>query len=206
MIHTSPTDEALPLMESFYTIQGEGYWQGHAAFFIRLAGCNVGCHWCDVKESWDASVHTSVPVSEIAHKAMLSQSSIAVITGGEPLMYPLDNLCARLHANGIRTHLETSGVYKLSGCWDWICFSPKKFKEPHSDVYTLAHELKIIVYNHSDFEFAEKHASLVNSNCKLYLQPEWSKKNEVLPYIIEYVKNNPRWAISLQIHKYMHIP
>lgn len=196
----------LPLMEAFYTLQGEGYHQGKAAYFIRLGGCEVGCHWCDVKESWDASAHDHVPVEEIVSKASAHPARLAVVTGGEPLMYKLDHLCARLTEAGFKTHLETSGVYPLSGRWDWICFSPKKFKEPHPSLYEAAHELKVVVYNTHDLEWAEGHAKKVNKNCKLYLQPEWSKQNEMLPVVIEYIKSNPGWEISLQMHKYMNIP
>lgn len=196
----------LPLMEDFYTIQGEGYYQGQAAYFIRLGGCDVGCVWCDVKESWDASAYPLVPVSEIVRKVQVSGSPVAVITGGEPLMYDLTALTKSLQQAGIRTNIETSGVYPLSGSWDWICFSPKKFKTPDRSVPQRADELKIIVYNSSDFEWAEKFASLVRDSCELFLQPEWSREKEMIPAIIEYVKANPKWKISLQIHKYMNIP
>lgn len=196
----------LPLMEDFYTIQGEGYYQGQAAYFIRLGGCDVGCVWCDVKESWDASAYPLVPVSEIVQKVQASGSPVAVITGGEPLMYDLTALTKSLQQAGIRTNIETSGVYPLSGSWDWICFSPKKFKTPDPYVPPRADELKIIVYNSSDFEWAEKFASLVRESCELFLQPEWSREKEMIPAIIEYVKANPKWKISLQIHKYMNIP
>ena len=196
----------LPLMEDFYTIQGEGAFQGQAAYFIRLGGCDVGCVWCDVKESWDASAHPVVSVAEMADRAKASGAPVAVITGGEPLMYDLTDLTAALQAAGMRTHLETSGAYPLSGTWDWICLSPKKFKAPHPSVPSHANELKIIVYNRSDFDWAEKHASEVGRNCELFLQPEWSREAEMLPLIIDYVKAHPRWKISLQIHKYMNIP
>ena len=198
--------EALPLMEQFYTIQGEGFFQGHAAYFIRLAGCDVGCVWCDVKESWDASQHTRVSVNDIVLQAAKSGAQIAVITGGEPAMYDLTNLTQSLTDAGLRTHIETSGAYPLTGAWNWVCFSPKKFKPPHASIYTQAHELKIIVYNKSDFEWAQDFANKVNADCELFLQPEWSKVNEVLPFIIEYVKKHPRWQISLQAHKYMNVP
>ena len=196
----------LPLMESFYTIQGEGHHQGKAAYFIRLGGCDVGCHWCDVKESWDASVFPQVAVEEIAREASQHLSTIAVVTGGEPLMYDLSALTGALHKHNLNTHLETSGAYTLSGDWDWVCFSPKKFKAPVSGIYDQADELKVIVYNQSDFSWAESFAKKVSPHCKLYLQPEWDRSSEVLPSIIEYVKANPRWEISLQIHKFMHIP
>lgn len=193
-------------MEDFYTIQGEGYYQGHAAFFIRLGGCDVGCVWCDVKASWDAAIHPEISIEEIAVRAKASGSKIAVITGGEPVMYDLSALTEILHQGGIRTHLETSGVYPLTGTWDWICFSPKKFKNPHASIFTKAHELKIIIYNKSDFDWAEEYKSKVSSSCELFLQPEWSREKEMTPLIIDYVKANPEWKISLQIHKYMNIP
>jgi 7-carboxy-7-deazaguanine synthase len=199
-------DHVLPLMEDFYTIQGEGFFQGHAAYFIRLAGCDVGCVWCDVKESWDAAAHPLVPVNEIVEKAKNSGTPMVVITGGEPAMYDLTVLTQTLKTAGLQTNIETSGVYPLTGTWDWVCFSPKKFKAPHPSIFSSADELKIIVYNKSDFSWAEEFASRVSDTCKLYLQPEWSKEKEMLPLIIDYVKDHPQWAVSLQIHKYMNIP
>jgi organic radical activating enzyme len=196
----------LPLMEEFYTIQGEGAYQGEAAYFIRLAGCDVGCVWCDVKESWDALAHPLVSVADIASHAVESGTRIAVITGGEPLMYDLTFLTESLQSAGIRTHVETSGVYPVTGTWNWICFSPKKFKAPDSSIESIANELKVIVYNKSDFAWAEEFAGRVNESCELFLQPEWSKEKEMIPLIIDYVKANPQWKISLQIHKYMNIP
>lgn len=196
----------LPLMEEFYTIQGEGSYQGEAAYFIRLAGCDVGCVWCDVKESWDALAHPLVTVADICKHASDSGTRIAVVTGGEPLMYDLTFLTASLRSAGIRTHVETSGVYPVSGAWDWICFSPKKFKAPDPSIFSKANELKIIVYNKSDLDWAEEFAGRVNGSCELFLQPEWSKEKEMIPLIIDYVKANPQWKISLQIHKYMNIP
>ncbi len=193
-------------MESFYTLQGEGYHAGKAAYFIRLGGCDVGCVWCDVKESWDASVHPQFTVDEIVEGALAHTGRMAVITGGEPLMYNLDELTASLQKAGFKTNIETSGVYEMSGHWDWVCFSPKKFKTPHESIYKQANELKVIVYNKSDFAFAEKYAALVNENCILLLQPEWSRHQEMLPLIIDYVKANPAWSVSLQTHKYMDIP
>lgn len=198
--------EVLPVMEDFYTIQGEGFYQGHAAYFIRLGGCEVGCVWCDVKESWDASAHPLWHVDAVIEKVKAAGSTIAVITGGEPAMYDLSQLTKTLRDSGIRTHIETSGVYPLTGVWDWICFSPKKFKSPDPSIFTQADELKIIVYNNSDFTWAEDFAERVSPSCHLFLQPEWSKEKEMLPRIIEYVKANPRWQVSLQIHKYMNIP
>jgi 7-carboxy-7-deazaguanine synthase len=197
---------ALPLMESFYTIQGEGFYQGHAAYFIRLGGCEVGCVWCDVKESWDASAHPLVEVAEMSRMAKASGTSIVVITGGEPAMYDLTTLTQYLRAEGLKTNIETSGVYELTGTWDWVCFSPKKFKAPHASVYKSADELKVVIYNKTDFEWAEEHAAKVSPGCELFLQPEWSREKEMLPLIIEYVKQFPKWKVSLQIHKYMNIP
>jgi organic radical activating enzyme len=193
-------------MEDFYTIQGEGHYQGHAAYFIRLGGCDVGCLWCDVKESWDATAHPQIPVPEIVKRAKSSGSDLVVITGGEPAMYDLSELTGQLQQVGLRTNIETSGAYPLTGSWDWVCFSPKKFKEPDSSIYPLANELKVIVYNTSDFKWAEDFAKEVKPECELFLQPEWSKEKEMLPLIIEYVKKNPQWKVSLQIHKYMNIP
>ena len=193
-------------MEDFYTIQGEGFFQGHAAYFIRLGGCDVGCVWCDVKESWDVNAHPKVEVREVVKKAKSSGSEIAVITGGEPAMHNLELLTDELQRAGLKTHIETSGAYPLTGNWDWVCFSPKKFKAPDASVLPLANELKIIVYNKSDFEWAESFAAQVNDTCELFLQPEWSKEKEMIPLIIDYVKANPKWKVSLQIHKYMNIP
>ena len=198
--------DQLPLMEDFYTIQGEGFYQGHAAYFIRLGGCDVGCVWCDVKESWDATAHPLISVDEMVSRAKLSGTTLVVITGGEPAMYNLEVLTNSLQAADLQTNIETSGVYPLTGTWNWICFSPKKFKAPDPSIYSQAHELKVIVYNKSDFAWAEEFAGKVNASCKLYLQPEWSKEKEMLPLIIEYVKANPKWEVSLQIHKYMNIP
>jgi 7-carboxy-7-deazaguanine synthase len=196
----------LPLMEEFYTIQGEGFNSGKAAYFIRLGGCDVGCHWCDVKESWDASLHPLTPSDEIVANATKFPGKAVVVTGGEPLIYNLDYLTKELKGKGIATFIETSGAYPLSGDWDWICLSPKKFKAPRLDIAPFANELKVIVFNKSDFLWAEEHAKNVNPNCKLYLQPEWSKSSEMTPLIIDYVMNNPQWEISLQTHKFLNIP
>lgn len=193
-------------MEDFYTIQGEGYYQGYAAYFIRLGGCDVGCVWCDVKESWDADAHPKVSIKEIVRRAKGSGTELAVITGGEPAMYDLTDLTQELKQAGLRTNIETSGAYPLTGSWDWVCFSPKKFKAPDPSIYPLANELKVIVYNKSDFKWAEDFAKEVKPECELFLQPEWSKEKEMLPLIIEYVKAHPQWKVSLQIHKYMNIP
>jgi len=198
--------DALPVMEAFYTIQGEGFHQGKAAVFIRLAGCDVGCHWCDVKESWDLKGYPVVPVTELVRQVRHYESDLAVITGGEPLMYDLGILTHELRSAGFRTHIETSGAHNFSGEWDWICFSPKKFKPALSPIYPLADELKIIIYNKSDFVWAESFKEKVKPACKLYLQPEWGRSDKVLPLIIDYVKRNPEWEVSLQIHKFMDIP
>jgi organic radical activating enzyme len=205
-INTAVTELKLPVMEHFYTIQGEGFYQGHAAYFIRLGGCDVGCVWCDVKESWDADAHPKYSIDEIVNWVVDAQAPLAVITGGEPLLHQLDALTNALKNKGIKTNIETSGSSPLSGNWDWVCVSPKKFKAPLDEVVAKANELKVVVFNKSDFEWAEKHAALVNNQCKLYLQPEWDKSAQVLPLIIDYVKQNPIWKISLQVHKYMNIP
>lgn len=196
----------LPVMESFYTLQGEGFHQGKAAWFIRLGGCDVGCVWCDVKESWDVSKHPLKPVSDIVEDALQNPGRIAVITGGEPLLHNLDTLTAALRENGFQTHLETSGSSLLSGHWDWICLSPKKFKFPLPEVVPFAHELKVVIFNKSDFDWAEKYAAQVNPDCKLYLQPEWDKSGAITPLVIDYIKNNPQWELSLQLHKYINVP
>lgn len=196
----------LPVMEHFYTIQGEGAYSGVAAYFIRLGGCDVGCFWCDVKESWDAEIHPKYSIDEIVSWPVNAGAKTVVITGGEPLMHPLDALTSALKEKGIRTHIETSGAHAVSGNWDWITFSPKKFKEPVKEIYPLAHELKIIVFNKHDFTWAEQFEKLVNPHCQLYLQPEWDKSAQMLPLIIDYVKAHPQWRISLQTHKYMEIP
>jgi len=196
----------LPLMEQFYTIQGEGFNTGKAAYFIRLGGCDIGCHWCDVKESWDAWQHPPTAVDTIVENASQHPARTVVVTGGEPLIYNLQPLTTKLKEAGFRICLETSGAYPLSGEWDWICLSPKKFKAPLPSVLHAAHELKVIVFNKSDFKWAEQHAEMVGPDCLLYLQPEWSKADEVTPMIVEYVKNHPQWMISLQTHKYLDIP
>lgn len=195
-----------PVMEHFYTIQGEGFHQGKAAYFIRLGGCDVGCVWCDVKESWAASGHPIMTVTDILKNIEQSPANLVVITGGEPLMHDLSTLTNALHGHGLRVNIETSGSHPLSGSYDWICLSPKKFKAPLQEVIPMADELKVVVFNKSDFQWAEQFAKQVKPECKLYLQPEWSKAEEMLPFIIEYVKTNPKWEISLQIHKYLHIP
>jgi 7-carboxy-7-deazaguanine synthase len=203
------TMTSYPVMESFYTLQGEGYFQGRAAWFVRLGGCDVGCVWCDVKESWDASKHPVHTTSEIVAPIMassLGNHGIVVVTGGEPLMHDCTELTNALHEAGFHTNIETSGAYPLSGSWDWICVSPKKFKQPLADVLAAANELKVVVYNKTDFEWAEKHALLAPASCKLYLQPEWSKHEIMTPLIVDYIKENPRWELSLQLHKYINVP
>ena len=195
----------LPIMEHFYTIQGEGAYTGVATYFIRLGGCDVGCHWCDVKDSWDAEKHPLTLVEDIVEIAT-SQASIIVITGGEPLMWDLSYLTKKLHEKGARIHMETSGAYPMSGDIDWVCLSPKKTMLPKDDVCEAAHELKCIIYNQHDFKFAEEQAARVGKDCVLYLQTEWSKRDKNLPEIVEYVKENPKWRISLQTHKYLDIP
>jgi organic radical activating enzyme len=195
----------LPLMEEFYTIQGEGFHKGTAAYFIRVGGCDVGCHWCDVKESWDAELHPPTPIGQIVENAA-EYSKTIVITGGEPLTWNMDPLTKMLKAQGMQIHIETSGAYKLTGTWDWICLSPKKMKLPTEAVYKVANELKVIVFNKDDFRFAEEQAAKVNENCILYLQPEWSKREKMSPLIVDYVMQNPKWKVSLQTHKYLNIP
>lgn len=196
----------LPVMEQFNTIQGEGAFTGQAAYFVRLGGCDVGCVWCDVKESWDPDIHPKLEVDSIVAKAKDSGSEIAVVTGGEPAMHNLELLTQKLQAANIRTHIETSGTHPISGDWHWICFSPKKFKRALSEFYPKADELKVVVFNKHDLQWAETHAKQVRKDCLLYLQPEWGKSKEILPLIIDYVKTNPRWRISLQTHKFMDIP
>lgn len=224
---TNTTQQVLPVMESFYTLQGEGFHQGKAAYFIRLAGCDVGCVWCDVKDSWDAEKHPRFSIDEIVEKALDEvtgyklqvagtkqpettnlnpATNIAVITGGEPLMHDLTQLTKALHAAGFQTNIETSGSSALSGEWDWICLSPKKFKAPLPEVVPYAHELKVVIFNKSDFDWAEQYAAQVSPQCKLYLQPEWDKAGQNTSLIIDYIKANPQWELSLQIHKYINVP
>ena len=195
----------LPLMEAFYTIQGEGYHTGKAAYFIRVGGCDVGCHWCDVKESWNADLHPPTLVETIVQNAKKHSDTI-VITGGEPLMWSMDYLTNLLQKNNMKTHIETSGAYSFSGKWDWFCLSPKKTKLPLDEVYREANELKMIIHNKSDFDFAEQQAAKVSQKCELFLQPEWSKKEKMTTEIVDYVMKNPKWKISLQTHKYLNIP
>ncbi len=215
MIRTNTNiSQSLPVMEHFYTLQGEGFHQGRAAYFVRLGGCDVGCIWCDVKDSWDAEAHPKKTIAEIV--TMVQENSapvkagrkggLVVITGGEPLMHDLTALTAGLQAEGFETNIETSGAHPLSGNWDWICLSPKKFKAPLPSVVPFANELKVVIFNKSDFEWAEQYAAMVSPECKLFLQPEWDKASAVTPLIIEYIKQNPQWELSLQIHKYINVP
>jgi organic radical activating enzyme len=193
-------------MEMFYSLQGEGYHQGKAAFFIRLAGCDVGCVWCDVKDSWDASKHLVLDTADIVKAAMEHPGRLAIITGGEPLLHDLTYLTAELEAAGFETNLETSGSSPLSGDWDWVCVSPKKFKAPLPENLQYASELKVVVFNTHDFEWAETYAKQVPPYCKLYLQPEWDKSAQITPLVIEYIKANPKWELSAQLHKYIQVP
>lgn len=198
--------QQLPIMEQFYTLQGEGVHQGKAAYFIRLGGCDVGCVWCDVKDSWDASKHPLHSIHSIVAAAAQHPGRLAVITGGEPLMHDLTELTQALQQAGIATHIETSGAHPVSGEWNWICLSPKKFKAPLPTIMPLANELKVVVFNKSDFAWAEKHAALVSPTCKLFLQPEWDKAATITPLIVDYIKEHPQWQLSLQVHKYINVP
>ena len=196
----------LPLMEAFYTIQGEGFYTGNSAYFLRIGGCDVGCHWCDVKESWNPEIHPLTKVDKMISSILKHPSDTVVVTGGEPLMWDMTYLTQSLKIKGLKTHLETSGTNELSGVWDWICLSPKKFQKPLETIKPLADELKIIVKNKSDFNWAEQQRVGVSEKCKLYLQPEWSNKEDMVQLIIDYVMKNPEWKISLQTHKYLQIP
>ena len=196
----------LPLMEAFYTIQGEGYHSGKSAFFLRIGGCDVGCHWCDVKESWNADLHPPTEIHKMIDQILAYPAKTVVVTGGEPLIWNMQPLTDRLHNNGMSVHIETSGAYPLSGDFDWICLSPKKNNPPKDAIIPLTNELKIIIHNLNDFKWAEQYAAKCSSNCKLYLQPEWSKVQEMMPHITDYVMKHPKWNVSLQTHKYMGIP
>ncbi len=196
----------LPVMEHFYTLQGEGFHQGRAAYFIRLGGCDVGCVWCDVKESWDAAAHPLISIATLVKMVKQTGTEMVVITGGEPLMHNLDELTANLIEAGLETNIETSGAHPLSGKWNWICVSPKKFKAPMPAILPVANELKVVIFNKSDFSWAEQYAAQVSPTCKLFLQPEWDKASQITPMIIEYIKANPKWELSLQIHKYINVP
>ena len=199
-------DQGLPIMEHFFTIQGEGTHSGRAAYFVRLAGCDIGCVWCDVKESWDSELHPILGIDYLVSEIEKTTVDFVVITGGEPALYDLTFLIKKLKILKIDVAIETSGCYELKGIVDWYCFSPKKFKAPCIEAYELANELKIVINHPSDLAWAEKHAEKVKPSCKLYLQPEWSKSDSLLPLIIEFVKSNNKWRISLQTHKFMHIP
>ena len=205
VMHLVDKGEMLPLMEEFYTIQGEGFHKGTAAYFVRIGGCDVGCHWCDVKESWNADRHPPTDIKQIVANAA-NYSNTIVVTGGEPLMWNMAPLTSALKNKGLNLHIETSGAYELTGIWDWICLSPKKNKLPNETIYKKAHELKVIVYNRHDLVFAEEQAEKINADCILYLQPEWSVREKVTPLIVDYVMRNPKWKISLQTHKYLNIP
>ncbi|MBL4653043.1 MAG: 7-carboxy-7-deazaguanine synthase QueE [Flavobacteriales bacterium] len=198
--------EMLPIMEEFYTVQGEGGNTGKPAYFVRIGGCDVGCHWCDVKESWNPDLHPVKSVDEVVKNAIKYPAKAVVITGGEPSMYNLEYLTEQFVNAGMQLFVETSGAYHLTGIWHWICLSPKKNAPPKEDVYNKAQELKIIVHDKNDLKWAEEHAEKVNTECRLFLQPEWSKREEIMPIIVDYVMNNPKWNISLQTHKYLHIP
>lgn len=208
LVNTATHDitSLLPVMEHFYTLQGEGYHQGRAAYFIRLGGCDVGCVWCDVKDSWDGGKHPLFSIQALLAEVKKTPAPIVIITGGEPLLHNLDALTQIVQQAGLKTHVETSGSSPLSGRWDWICLSPKKFKAPLPEILLLANELKIIVFNKTDFAWAEKYAAEVSPDCKLYLQPEWSKAAAMTPLIVEYVRSHPQWELSLQIHKYINVP
>lgn len=193
-------------MEHFYTLQGEGLHQGKAAYFIRLAGCDVGCVWCDVKDSWDRTRHPEIPIDALIEEVQKTPARIVVVTGGEPLMHDLSSLTQKLRAAGYRTHLETSGAHPLSGQWDWICLSPKKFKAPLPEVLPKADELKVVVFHKSDLSWAEQYAQAVHAGCALFLQPEWDRSAEMMPLIVDYVKAHPKWRATLQTHKYLNVP
>jgi len=198
--------DTLPVMETFYSVQGEGYHSGKPSFFIRLGGCTVGCSWCDVKESWNAEDHPLRKINDIVEEAAASGAEMVVITGGEPAIYNLTELTEELNRRGLKTHLETSGAYPITGSWHWICFSPKKFKNPLPEIYQLANELKVVVYNKHDIQWATEHAEKLNQNCYLFLQPEWSRREENIPMIANFVRVDTRWRVSLQTHKYMNLP
>jgi 7-carboxy-7-deazaguanine synthase len=200
-----PDTHQLPIMETFYSIQGEGYYQGEAAFFIRLAGCDVGCVWCDVKESWQMDEKQYRSIDSLVEEVKSTSAKIVIITGGEPMMYDCSKLTEVLQNDGFRTHLETSGAYPISGTWNWICVSPKKFKAPLNEALQQANELKVVVYNASDFEWAKQHAEKVDPSCHLFLQAEWSKEKEMLNLITPFIQENNSWKLSLQIHKYLNV-
>lgn len=195
----------LPVMEHFYTLQGEGAHAGKAAYFIRLGGCDVGCHWCDVKESWDPTLHPTMDAVEIAKTAAHSCKTV-VLTGGEPLMWNLNILTKKLKELGCQIHIETSGAYPISGHLDWITLSPKKTGLPLPEIYQKAHELKVIIFNNHDFKFAEEQSQKVSETCRRYLQSEWSKRHEMYPKMTDFILRHPEWCASVQTHKYLNIP
>ena len=197
--------KVLPLMEAFYSIQGEGFHKGKASYFIRIGGCDVGCHWCDVKESWDSQAHPLTSTTNIV-KNSLEYSEMVVVTGGEPLMWDMTILTKELKENNKKIHIETSGAYELTGNWDWICLSPKKQMKPLDEIYKKTDELKVIIYNNDDFKFAEDQAKKISSKAHLFLQPEWENREKMMPIMVDYIKKNPKWKISLQTHKYLNIP
>jgi len=200
------TGTNLPIVEEFYSIQGEGCNTGKAAYFIRVGGCDIGCSWCDTKYSWNADLHPMVDIENIMKNIRECGADSVVVTGGEPLMWNMDPLCRLLRSNGISTFLETSGAYPLTGSWNWITLSPKKGMPPLTDIWQVADELKVIVEDGIDFEAAEMYSKKVNEKCRLLLQPEWSRFKEIIGVITEYVKKNTKWAVSLQAHKFMQIP
>jgi len=196
----------LPVMEEFYTLQGEGYNMGKAAYFVRVGGCDVGCSWCDSKESWNAELFPPIDVDSVVQNAINAHANTVVVTGGEPSLYPLDYLTSKLQSNGILTMVETSGAHNLSGSWDWVCLSPKKYSPPYRSVYRIANELKVIIQTESDLHWAEMNADLVAENIPLFLQPEWSVASSLMSLLTNYIMKNPKWRMSLQSHKYMGIP
>ena len=198
--------QKLPLIDEFYTVQGEAFHTGKAAYFIRIGGCDIGCRWCDTKISWDFNSHKLVDINDVVANVIKNQADTVVVTGGEPLIYDLNPLCKVMKKNMIQTHIETSGAYKLSGKWDWICLSPKRQTPPKEEIYKKANELKVIIFEDEDYIWAEETAKKVGKDCKLYLQPEWSRHNKLIPEIVEYVKKNKKWQISIQAHKFMKIP
>jgi len=198
--------QKLPLIDEFYTVQGEAFHTGRAAYFIRIGGCDIGCSWCDTKVSWSFELHRLASIDEILKNVLDCNADTIVVTGGEPTLYQLAPLCQIMKKNNIQTHIETSGAYKLTGEWDWICLSPKKQNPPQEEIYKKADELKVIIYEPDDFRWAEETARKVNHKCKLFLQPEWSRHKKLIPEIVEYVKKNKKWRISLQAHKFMRIP
>ncbi len=198
--------QKLPLIDEFYTIQGEAFHTGKAAYFIRIGGCDIGCRWCDTKISWNLDMHKLIDIQHVVNNVLKNNADTIVVTGGEPSIYELGPLCKALKENSVQTHIETSGAYNLTGNWDWICLSPKKQNPPLEEIYKNASELKVIINEAEDYEWAEEVAKKVSENCKLYLQPEWSKHNSIIPKIVEYVKKNKKWQISIQAHKFMQIP